>query len=253
LLTRPLPFLLLLLLLFPTLGSGFTPSFENVRKALHVQLEGLSRYQVDITPIDTSDLLIRYWQDGPLWRQEWILTHSRERTSLLLAAIGRGETLNASFPEYRSIPLPFLTFWNPASRPWWDAYRINTSILTYGFLDDRPSLIIGAEYGQTKVPQLWVDNERFTPLRLLLPEFDLKWKNYQKVGNHWLPGAMVVTFPDTDPYAFTITWRGVNAAMSHDRFSRENFLTTYGLQHSLNYIPGSIRPLFDRFPQSVAP
>jgi hypothetical protein len=241
------------MLLFPTIGSGFTPPFESVRGTVLAQLESLKRYQVDIVPTETPDLLIRHWQDGTFWRQEWILTQSQERTSLLLAAVGQGDILNASFPAYRSIPLPLLSIWSPATRPWWNAYRIDTGVMNYGFLEDRPSLIIGADYGQTKVPQLWLDNERFTPLRLLLPENDLKWANYQKVGNHWLPGRMIVTFPDTNPYAFTITWRGVNAVLSQELFSREIFLATYGGQHSLNYIPGSIRPFFDRFPQVVAP
>jgi hypothetical protein len=252
-LIRRAPALGVLLLLVPMVASGFTPTFESVRSSLHGQLESLKGYQVDAVPEVDSSLLIRHWQEGMLWRQEWILNPDTDRTTLLLAAVGQGRTLQASFPDYRSIPLPFLSIWHPLSRSWWDAYRINTKVMNYQFLDDRPCLVIGADYGQTRTPQLWVDNERSTPLRLLVPEFDIQWLNYHRVGNYWLPKTMVVTFPDSGPHKLELAWRGVNNPVTHGPFSKEALLSTYAGQRSLQYVPGSVRPLFDRFPKATAP
>ena len=245
--------LCLVLFLVPAAASGFMPSFETVRSGLHGQLESLKNYQVDLVPAGDRSLLIRHWQEGPLWRQEWVMNPETERATLLLAAVGQGRMLSASFPEYRSIPVPFVSLWHPLSRAWWDEHRIDTRVMSYQFLEERPSLVIGAVYGQTRAPQLWVDNERFTLLRLLTPEHDLRWSDYQRIGNHWLPKAMVVAFPDMDPMLLEISWRGVNTAMTQDRFSKESFAATYAGQRSLQYVPSTVRPLFDRFPQAVRP
>jgi hypothetical protein len=240
------------LLLLPAPGQGFMPAIESVQSALHKQFASLDSYRVDIVPLEDPTLLIRHWQEGGLWRQEWVSHPDTEQSTLLLAAVGQGRTLNGSFPMYRSIPLPFLSFWHPLSRTWWETYRINTSVMSYQFLDDRPALVIGAEYGQTRIPQLWVDNQRHTPLRLLTPEFDLQWASYHRVGNHWLPKKMIITFPDTDPFSLDIAWRGVNIGLTPDRFSREALFSTYGSRYPLGFFPGPARPLFDRFPQALA-
>jgi hypothetical protein len=249
-LIRRLPALLLLLLLLPGMALAFAPTFESVRTSIADQMEGLKDYQADIVPAFDRTLLIRHWQMGQLWRQEWIQDDGSRR--LLVAALGQGGTLSVSFPAYRAMPLPLLWQWRQASRGMADAWRINTAVTSYQFLEDRPCLVFGAEYGQTALPQLWVDNELTVPLRLIVPGLDLRWLGYHKVGNLWLPARMVVLFPDTDAFAFEVNWRSVNAAMAPELFSRDRFLSAFGGQRAISPLPPSIQPLFDRFPKTSA-
>jgi hypothetical protein len=242
--------LCLLLLLLPGMALAFTPTFESVRTSMAEQMEGLKDYQVDLVPAFDRTLLIRHWQSGQLWRQEWTQDDGAKR--LLVAALGQGGTLSASFPGYRAMPLPLLWQWRQASRSMIETWRINTGVMSYQFLEDRPCLVLGAEYGQTSLPQLWVDNELTVPLRLIVPGIDLRWLSYHKVGNLWLPARLVVLFPDTDAFAFEVNWRSVNAAMAPELFSKDRFLSAYGGQRAISQLPPSIQPLFDRFPKTSA-
>ncbi|MCP4746460.1 MAG: hypothetical protein GY874_10045 [Desulfobacteraceae bacterium] len=75
---------------------------------------------------------------------------------------------------------------------------VDIGITSLGRFDDKVAYVIGANYPDTSVSQLWVDKESFLPLRLLVvnkrrgvanefSKIEFIYKNWQKFKKFWYP------------------------------------------------------------------
>ena len=71
---------------------------------------------------------------------------------------------------------------------------IDTGIVSFGRFNDTLALVIGAQYPDASVSQVWVDKETFRPLRwiiktdeALVREFEIRYLQWQETGGDWYP------------------------------------------------------------------
>jgi len=75
-----------------------------------------------------------------------------------------------------------------------DSMGIDTGISSLGRFNNTLALVIGAQYPDDHVSQVWVDKETFRPLRWLVKtdeplirEFEIRYLQWQKTGGGWYP------------------------------------------------------------------
>jgi hypothetical protein len=88
-------------------------------------------------------------------------------------------------------------------------HGVDVGVTSLGRLEDRVVFVIGAHYPDDSVSQVWVDKERFVPLRWINvipseemasePErFDFVYRNWQNVDGVWYP-MQIDTFHNQKP------------------------------------------------------
>ena len=77
---------------------------------------------------------------------------------------------------------------------WLADMGIDAGTTSIGRFNDTLALVIGAQYPDESVSQLWVDKATFRPLRLLVKtgeplvrEFEIRYLQWQAVGDGWYP------------------------------------------------------------------
>lgn len=75
---------------------------------------------------------------------------------------------------------------------------VDVSVSSLGKFDNRLALVVGAEFPDTSVPQIWVDKETFHPLRMIIPPapkpygtssgaLEFRYADWQQIGKIWYP------------------------------------------------------------------
>lgn len=88
-------------------------------------------------------------------------------------------------------------------------HGVDVGVTSLGLMEDRVVFVIGADYPDDSVSQVWVDKERFVPLRWInvdssgdtesVPErFDFVYRNWQNVDGVWYP-MQIDTFHNQAP------------------------------------------------------
>ena len=77
---------------------------------------------------------------------------------------------------------------------WLDDRGVDTSVSSIGRFNETLALVIGAQYPDESVSQVWVDKATFRPLRWivktggpLIREFEVRYLQWQAVGKSWYP------------------------------------------------------------------
>ena len=73
---------------------------------------------------------------------------------------------------------------------------IDISVSSLGKYEGRPAFVVGAEYPDETLPQVWIDIRTFQPLRMLIPSssaaystdfLEIRYSQWQKIGKIWYP------------------------------------------------------------------
>jgi outer membrane lipoprotein-sorting protein len=108
--------------------------------------------------------------------------------------IAKGALKSADAGGNPLIPTLFDVYVVPVSRTVDDlqnTLKIDLSKVNESTWDGRPVYVVGADLGNERTPQLWIDKERLVVLRQIFAANDTLFidshlKNYQKVGNSWV-------------------------------------------------------------------
>ncbi len=90
---------------------------------------------------------------------------------------------------------------------------IDASVSSLGRMDDKVAYVVGANYPDLSVSQLWVDKKNFLPLRLLVKQnnngstIEARYFKWRKTGRVWFPMRIEV-YRDNQPI-YTICSRDV--------------------------------------------
>lgn len=107
--------------------------------------------------------------------------------------VDAGVLKNASAGGNPLIPMLFDVYVVPVDQTL-DAVRnelkVDLSKVSETTFDGRPVYILGADVGNEKAPQLWIDKERLVVVRQIFAAgtryIDSQFKNYRKIGNSWI-------------------------------------------------------------------
>lgn len=103
---------------------------------------------------------------------------------------------------------------------------IDVTISSLGKFEDRIALVVGAEFPDDTVAQVWIDKETFQPLRMIIPAsldnptglLEIRYNNWQKIGKTWYP--MQIEFIED---GMTVRAVEVNNYQINPRFSEDIF------------------------------
>jgi len=221
---RSLLFCLILLGAFQAQSWAFFPSTQDIIDKLHERLGGLDTFEAEITFEKNPYLTLSIWYKAQKWRQEWVLEKGGNAT-LMSAAVGRGESFHAVFPERSEYPLPILHFWfSPDTSDWLQSQWVSPDVKSYQFFELKPCLVLGADHNEMYRPQVWIHNEEFVPVRMISWDgLHWQWLDYYDIGNYPLPHRCRLIFPTTTTLEMHISWKRINGEIPDTLFSEQAF------------------------------
>lgn len=200
---------------------AFFPKPGEVAEDVRREMQPLSSFQAIVSFPDYPEITCNLWVQGETWRQEFV-DASKESPRLARVALGTQTSLARAFPRQGRAVLPWLVIWQFPVSTWIDK-GMDPTVMSYQFLLDRPCLVMGAEDGQLLATQLWIDNERHVPLRVMWQKengsCDLIWDEWSRIGNFWLPHRIWYTGDGQRSLEMHVRWNGVNIPLNKDLFS----------------------------------
>ncbi len=242
-----------LLLLLAGAAYALFPDTGEVADELKAKYEELESWQVELGLNGTSEHTIQCWRDGDHWRQEWIAA-TENGTRVVRAAVGSGQRIEGVYPASPSAPHPPLRlFWLKDPKQAWQRMAIQDQVMSYQFLEDRPCLVLGAEYGDPRSSQVWIDLERRVPLRLVAPSgITWRWSEYYSLGNHLLPTRLRIAFPQGKSFSFDVQWHQVGTEIDSSLFSANALEEELGWTESPEVDDPRMRFLWGNLPRGYS-
>lgn len=112
---------------------------------------------------------------------------------------------------------------------------IDVSVSSLGKYEDRIALVIGAEFPDNSVPQIWIDKETFQPLRMIIPTtidsragmLEIRYTDWQKIEKTWYP-MQIEFIQDSIPVRVVeVQHYQINPAFSAELFDISRLMTEY--------------------------
>lgn len=200
-----------LLLLAATAAWGFTPDEDELSGRMAKEYGTLSSWSVDVSFPGHPGVMATIWQNGSQWRQEWTVPGQKGKA----VSVGYAGQAASSCPV--SFPLPLTLLWNmPSPLKAWKQLGIDSSMSGFGFHGDSPSFILGSDTGEDDRPQVWLNNEDMSLLRIrvTVPAGDMEflYSEYTMLGGFMIPGVGTVLLPDGNALDFSMKWSQLNKA-----------------------------------------
>jgi outer membrane lipoprotein-sorting protein len=188
-------------------------------------------------------------QSGSGWQRIHVSSDDQAVTVLNRAITARSETVDDQYKDimlYRS---------RQALADRLSRLGVDTSVSSLGRFEGQVAYVIGAEYPDEKLSQLWVDKEAFRPLRLIIVEpgsasaLDIRYDEWRPRGSVWYP--MHIEFYQSGRLVREIETQSVevNPSFSKDLFdigSIERMYPQAGSSTQEPGQPGQIQKTWDR-------
>jgi hypothetical protein len=112
---------------------------------------------------------------------------------------------------------------------------IDVTVSSLGKFDDRLALVIGAEFPDETVPQIWVDKETFQPQRLMIPSaggdrsgiLEIRYIDWQPIGKIWYPMQIEFIQDGTTVRTVEVSNYQINPDFSKDIFDIGRLMSEY--------------------------
>ncbi|WP_432736174.1 hypothetical protein [Maridesulfovibrio sp. FT414] len=206
-------------LLFCSPARAFFPSDEEINDIMYQKYGALTSYEAVFTfPSEPgTSLTIRRGHDH--WQQEF---RSSPDTNSTVAARNIGQYFKTvtQCPADGNMPVSVLQIWAPEDPVSdWISIGMTNSTKSYGFHEDIPVFVFGAESGDENSPQIRFDNESFAPLKIVLGAGrTVTFGSYSKFAGFMLPhsGSFKV---GEEVMEFRIEWKEIRNKFSPSLFS----------------------------------
>lgn len=225
-------FLSVCFVLWAGASPAFFPTPPEVADRVQTNFGSLDSYQVQLAANGTMAVgqSINFWSDSGRWRREWV-RETNGTATLQRVDVGDGARLYGTLPRERTLPAPLLVLLHRTNlRSWWKELGIDTGHKRYAFIGQRPCLVLGdASAGQGRRTEIWIDFERWLPLRLAWGNGgSARFARYRNVGNFLLPHKIVVDDGSGQHCRFSLQWQGVNTQLPPRLFNASRLQAEYG-------------------------
>ncbi|MGD2186628.1 MAG: hypothetical protein PVI71_10890 [Desulfobacterales bacterium] len=104
---------------------------------------------------------------------------------------------------------------------------IDISVSSLGKFEGQIAFVLGAEYPDESLPQVWIDMQTFHPLRLIIPSgsstystdiLEIRYSDWRKIGNIWYPMRTEFIQDSITVRAIEVNDYQVNPTFSKDIF-----------------------------------
>jgi len=200
-------------LFFSSTARAFFPSDEGIDETMHQKYGALISYEAELTfPSEPgTTLVIKRGHDH--WLQTFIEVGSN--ATVEAKSVGQYFKTISQCPAGVGMPVPILQFWapdDPVSD--WMSIGLTNATKSYGFHEDTPAFVFGAEQGDDISPQVWFNNENFAPLKAILgARQEITFGTYSKFAGFMLPHTGTLKMGE-EALDFNIQWKSIRKKMS---------------------------------------
>lgn len=199
-------------------ARAFFPSDEEMNDTMYQNYGTLTSYEAVLTfpAYPGASMTIKRGHDH--WQQT--LTEENGNSTVTAKNVGQYFKTIASCPSEAEMPVSVLQLWSPDDPVSdWMSLGVNNATRSYGFYDSMPVFVFGAEAGDETSPQIWFDNENFSPIKINLGgERIITFGNYTRFAGFMLPHSGVFRSGE-ETLDFRIEWRGIRKKISPAVFS----------------------------------
>ena len=112
---------------------------------------------------------------------------------------------------------------------------IDVTVSSLGKYDDRLALVIGAEFPDETVPQVWIDKNTFYPLRMMIPSvqdnrtgmLEIRYTDWQKIEKTWYPMQIEFIQDGIRVRAIEVQHYQIHPAFSAEIFDISRLMSEY--------------------------
>ncbi|WP_319779686.1 hypothetical protein [Maridesulfovibrio sp.] len=205
-------------LFFSSPARAFFPSDEVINDAMYRNYGSLTSFEAELTfPSEPGTrLIIKRGHDH--WQQTFI--ESGGNATVEAKSVGQYFKTIAQCPSGAEMPVSVLQFWTPDDPVAdWKSIGVSNSTRSYGFYEDTPAFVFGAEQGDDSSPQIWFNNEDFAPLKIVLgPQCEITFGTYSKFAGFMLPHTGIMKLGD-EKIDFRVQWKSIRKKFSPAEFA----------------------------------
>lgn len=205
-------------LFFSSPARAFFPSDNDLNETMYQKYGALTSFEAELTfPSEPGTILvIRRGHDH--WQQTF--TESESNATVQAKSVGQYFKTIAQCPVDAGMPVSLLQFWapdDPVSD--WMSIGMTNSTKSYGFHEDIPAFVFGAEQGDDISRQIWFNNENFAPLKIVLgPQQEIIFGTYSKFAGFVLPHTGILKMGE-EQLDFNIKWKSIRKKIAPAVFS----------------------------------
>lgn len=197
---------------------AFSPDDEGLSRFMQKNFGALSSWEAQMTFPEYPGTSVHVWYAGGRWRQEW---HAGDTA----AAVGNAGTVVSTCTAEGFALSPLFVWMPPNPVETWKAWGVDNATRNYGFCDDSPCFMIGAEPGDDMTPTIQLNNEDFSPILVRYASgadlISVQYLDYRTLGGFRVPEKIVVTF-DGGHLEADVKWIAVNRADGEELYARDS-------------------------------
>lgn len=214
--------LFVLLALFAAPVSAFTPDDQELAMVIQKEYGALTSWEAEMTFPDYPGTSVHIWYARGKWRQEW-------KAGDIAKAVGVNDSVVAACTPGKFPVSPLFVWMPPNPVEAWKSWGVDNATSVYGFCDDNPCYMLGADSLDTMLPAVYLHNEDVSPLQLRynsgLGSTQVEFSEYKTLGGFRVPQKVAVTTGGALLLTAQVKWIAVNRAddeMLYDRDSLES-------------------------------
>ena len=113
---------------------------------------------------------------------------------------------------------------------------VDISVSSLGKIEGRPVFVLGAEYPDETLPQVWIDMETFQPMRMIIPHggasyssdfLEIRYSQWQEIGKIWYPMRIEFIQDGTTVRTIEVNGYQVDPIFSNDVFDIARLKSEY--------------------------
>ena len=196
---------------------AFTPDDGELAHLLHGKYGALSSWEAEMSFADHPGVSVHLWYARGKWRQEWTAGDKA-----LAVGVNGNVSAKCTAGEFPLSPLFVWMVPNPVET--WKSWGVDNATASYGFCDDSPCYLFGADSGDDASPAIFMNNESMAPLLVRygtgIGLTTVEYGDYRTLGGFDVPRSVTVTRGGSTLSA-TVKWIAVNRADSEELYARE--------------------------------
>lgn len=200
-------------------ARAFFPSDEELNETMYQKYGALTSYEAILTFPSEPGTKLTIFRGHDHWQQTFSSSEGSNSTATA-KVVGQYFKPTAQCPANADMPVSVLQLWSPDdSVSDWMLLGATNSTKSYGFFEETPVFIFGAEPGDDTAVQIWLDNETFAPVKVVLgPDRMITFGTYSKFAGFMLPHSGTLHAGE-ESLDFRVEWKSIRKKISPSVFS----------------------------------
>lgn len=207
----------LLACLFAAPAHAFVPDDEELASHIRKVYGPLTSWEAEMTFPEYPNVTVNLWYSRGMWRQEW----KAGDTATAIGVNGRvaGKCTAEPFPLN-----PMFVWMVPNPVETWRSWGVDNATRVYGFCEEAPCMMLGAEPGDDMLPSVHLNNEDMSPLMIRYPVGQsmttVVFSEYRTKSGFRVPQKVTLHMGDTTLEAY-LKWKSVLDSDNRELYSRD--------------------------------